>query len=81
MKNLLMLLALASSAFASGGESLVGTWVGVASLIIFVIGYYVIAAEEVYHINKIMDESYSLNMADIRKIKRLLKDSFKNRVE
>ena len=52
MKKLLILLALASSAFASGGESLVGTWVGVASLIIFVIGYYVIAAEEVYHINK-----------------------------
>ncbi|HIP29856.1 MAG TPA: sodium:proton antiporter, partial [Sulfurospirillum arcachonense] len=47
-----MLLALVSSAFASGGESLVGTWVGVASLIIFVVGYYVIAAEEVYHINK-----------------------------
>ncbi len=52
MKKLLILLALASSAFASGGESLVGTWVGIASLIIFVIGYYVIAAEEVYHINK-----------------------------
>ncbi len=52
MKKLLILLVLASSAFASGGESLVGTWVGAASLIIFVIGYYVIAAEEVYHINK-----------------------------
>ena len=52
MKKLLILLALASSAFASGGESLIGTWVGIASLIIFVIGYYVIAAEEVYHINK-----------------------------
>jgi Na+/H+ antiporter NhaD/arsenite permease-like protein len=52
MKKLLILLALASSAFASGGESLTGTWVGIASLIIFVVGYYVIAAEEVYHINK-----------------------------
>ena len=52
MKKLLILLALVSSAFASGGESLVGTWVGIAALIIFVIGYYVIAAEELYHINK-----------------------------
>ena len=52
MKKLLILLALVSGAWASGGESLVTTWVGVASLIIFVVGYYVIAAEEVYHINK-----------------------------
>jgi len=28
------------------------TWVGVASLFIFIIGYYFIAAEEMYHINK-----------------------------
>ncbi|NPA27968.1 MAG: sodium:proton antiporter [Epsilonproteobacteria bacterium] len=28
------------------------TWVGIASLIIFVIGYYFIAAEDKYHINK-----------------------------
>ncbi len=28
------------------------TWIGVASLFIFIIGYYFIAAEEVYHINK-----------------------------
>ena len=52
MKKLLILLALVSGAWASGGGSLVNTWVGMASLIIFVVGYYVIAAEEVYHINK-----------------------------
>ena len=52
MKKILLLLALASGAWASGGESLVGTWVGISSLIIFVVGYYIIAAEEVYHINK-----------------------------
>ncbi len=28
------------------------TWVGIASLIIFVVGYYFIAAEDKYHINK-----------------------------
>ncbi len=28
------------------------TWVGIASLFIFIIGYYFIAAEEMYHINK-----------------------------
>jgi hypothetical protein len=28
------------------------TWVGIASLAIFVIGYYFIAAEDKYHINK-----------------------------
>lgn len=28
------------------------TWVGIASLFIFIIGYYFIAAEELYHINK-----------------------------
>ncbi len=52
MKLLGLLLMLSASAFASGGEDLTGTWVGIASLIIFVIGYYVIAAEEIYHINK-----------------------------
>jgi len=52
MKKILLLLAFASGAWASGGESLVGTWVGISSLIIFVVGYYIIAAEEVYHINK-----------------------------
>jgi len=52
MKKLLMLLALVTGAYAFEGHSLVGTWVGIVSLIIFVIGYYLIAAEEVYHINK-----------------------------
>ncbi|MEN8727637.1 MAG: sodium:proton antiporter, partial [Sulfurovum sp.] len=28
------------------------TWVGIASLVIFVVGYYFIAAEDKYHINK-----------------------------
>ncbi|MDX1809382.1 MAG: sodium:proton antiporter NhaD [Sulfurospirillaceae bacterium] len=52
MKILGLLLALALSAFAAGGEHLTTTWVGVVSLIIFVVGYYIIAAEENYHINK-----------------------------
>ncbi len=52
MMRLLILFALSSGAFASDGEDLTATWVGVASLIIFVLGYYLIAAEEVYHINK-----------------------------
>ena len=29
------------------------TWVGIASLVIFVIGYYFIAAEDKYNINKV----------------------------
>ncbi len=37
---------------------------------------YGITVTEVYHINKVMDESYFLNMYDIKKIKKLLKDSF-----
>ena len=28
------------------------TWIGILSLIIFVVGYYFIAAEDKYHINK-----------------------------
>jgi Na+/H+ antiporter NhaD/arsenite permease-like protein len=52
MKVLGLLLFFALSAFAQGGEHLTGTWVGIASLIIFVVGYYVIATEESYHINK-----------------------------
>ena len=31
---------------------LVGTWVGVVSFIVFVVGYYFIATEDKYHINK-----------------------------
>ena len=53
MKRLIaLLLVLAGSAWASGGEDMTTTWVGMLSLIIFVVGYYIIAAEEKYHINK-----------------------------
>jgi len=53
MNKLLILLAMfASFAWASGGVALTYTWIGVASLVIFVLGYYFIAAEEKYHINK-----------------------------
>ncbi|MDO8455232.1 MAG: hypothetical protein Q7S59_11725 [Sulfurimonas sp.] len=37
---------------------------------------YGITVTEVYHIDKIMDESYKLNMANINMIKKLLKDKF-----
>jgi len=55
-----LFLMLSSSVFllASGGghteiaPDLTGTWVGIASLVIFVIGYYFVAAEEKYHIDK-----------------------------
>jgi Na+/H+ antiporter NhaD/arsenite permease-like protein len=53
------MLASLSLAFAGGGADaaaghidLTATWVGVACLVVFVVGYYFIAAEEVYHINK-----------------------------
>ncbi|WP_455755986.1 hypothetical protein [Sulfurimonas sp.] len=35
---------------------------------------YGITVTEVYHINKVMNDSYVLNMYDIKKIKKLLKD-------
>ena len=57
MKALLLLGMLVGSLFASSGGStemvdLTHTWVGIAALIVFVFGYYFIAAEELYHINK-----------------------------
>ena len=60
MIRLLMLLflgfgfAYGSAGGAEGGSipDLTFTWVGFASLIIFVIGYYFVAAEEKYHIDK-----------------------------
>ncbi len=52
MKVIGLLLLFALSAFAQSGEALTTTWVGIASLIIFVVGYYFIATEENYHINK-----------------------------
>ncbi len=56
-KWFLIFIALTTSAFANegGGEhigSLTGTWIGVVSFLIFLIGYYFIATEEKYHINK-----------------------------
>ena len=40
---------------------------------------YGITVTEVFHINKLMDDSYELNMSNIKVIKRLLKESFQNR--
>ena len=37
---------------------------------------YGITVTEVYHSNKIMDDSFILSMQDIKKVKKLLKDSF-----
>jgi len=37
---------------------------------------YGITVTEVYHSNKIMDDEFLLNLQDIKKIKKLLKDSF-----
>ncbi len=59
MKILLLLFGIFSSIFANTAESagagavnLTNSWVGILCLIIFVVGYYIIAAEESYHINK-----------------------------
>lgn len=53
MRKLVALLATASSIWASEGvQNLSGTWVGILCLVIFVVGYYIIAAEEKYRINK-----------------------------
>ncbi|HUH42796.1 MAG TPA: sodium:proton antiporter NhaD [Sulfurimonas sp.] len=58
MIKLLIIMLSFSFAYASSGESvsalpdLTFTWVGFASLIIFVIGYYFVAAEEKFHIDK-----------------------------
>lgn len=42
----------ACSANEFGNPDLTSTWVGIATLVIFVIGYYFIANEEKYHIDK-----------------------------
>jgi len=52
MKILWVLLLFALSAFAGEGEPMTGTWVGIVSFLIFIVGYYIIATEENYHINK-----------------------------
>ena len=57
MIKLLMIMLASSFAMASGGETgaipdLTFTWVGISALVIFVIGYYFVATEEEYHIDK-----------------------------
>ncbi|MCF6245208.1 MAG: sodium:proton antiporter NhaD [Sulfurovum sp.] len=57
MKALIMLMLLTSLGLASGDAAhgqlhLTTTWVGILSFIIFVVGYYFIATEDKYHINK-----------------------------
>jgi len=56
MRLLLMLSLTSALAMASGGDTtipdLTFTWVGIAALAIFVIGYYFVAMEEKYHIDK-----------------------------
>ena len=52
MKIGVLLLFMMNTIWASGGENLTTTWIGIVCLIIFLIGYYLVAAEENYHINK-----------------------------
>ncbi|ABB43702.1 transporter, putative [Sulfurimonas denitrificans DSM 1251] len=58
MIKLLIIMFGVSFAYASSGESvgalpdLTFTWVGFASLAIFIVGYYFVASEEKYHIDK-----------------------------
>ncbi len=58
MLKLLLISLTSVFAFASGGSGgeiapdITMTWVGIASLVIFVIGYYFVAMEEHYHIDK-----------------------------
>ncbi|MDD3323715.1 MAG: sodium:proton antiporter NhaD [Sulfurospirillaceae bacterium] len=54
MRILGLLMFMCLGAWASEGlsQSLVTTWVGILCLVIFVVGYYIIATEEKYMINK-----------------------------
>lgn len=58
MIKLLMLMLTVSLTYASSGASadvipdLTMTWVGFAALAIFIVGYYFVAMEEHYHIDK-----------------------------
>ena len=58
MIKLLMIMLSFSFAFASSGGStevipdITFTWVGISALVVFVIGYYFVATEEKYHIDK-----------------------------
>ena len=54
-KIVILFLLLAGIAYAGGprsSEDLTLTWVGIASLAIFIIGYYFVAMEEKYHLDK-----------------------------
>ncbi len=59
MKFLFVLMSLVTFTFASGSGleevekvSYVWTWIGALSIVVFVVGYYFIATEEKYHVNK-----------------------------
>ncbi|AFL67956.1 sodium:proton antiporter NhaD [Sulfurospirillum barnesii] len=52
MRIVLLLLAFMNTIWASSGEDLTTTWVGILCLIVFIVGYYAVATEENYHINK-----------------------------
>ena len=58
MLKLLLISFISVFAFANGGgeagaiPDITMTWAGIASLVIFIIGYYFVAAEEKYHIDK-----------------------------
>jgi len=52
MRIIIALLFFVNTIWASSGQDLSSTWVGIVSLVIFILGYYVIAAEEKFHINK-----------------------------
>jgi len=59
MLKLLLISFISVFAFAAGGGTggevapdLTMTWVGIASLVVFIIGYYFVAMEEHYHIDK-----------------------------
>jgi Na+/H+ antiporter NhaD/arsenite permease-like protein len=58
IKLISMLLLFVSATFASAGEvveafpDITLTWVGVLAIIIFVVGYYFIATEDKYHVDK-----------------------------
>ena len=56
MKFIVLLFGLVSIMFASSSDiviqDLTGEWIGILCAIVFVVGYYFIAAEEKYHINK-----------------------------
>jgi Na+/H+ antiporter NhaD/arsenite permease-like protein len=57
IRSIITLLLFATALFANEGanelsHSLTWSWVGIVSLIIFLVGYYFIATEEKWHINK-----------------------------